>query len=140
MEIFPYANIVVGILLFIVGVIFHWIGQLVSVINWEFARKIGIREKKTLPEFEVYERGMATAEAIIGWIYVVAAVGLFYNIPWSYTLAWFPGSILVYHSISYWFWIGNQNKSGNPTTSNKFRIVWFLLNLITGVLCILIAW
>lgn len=140
MEIFPYANIVVGILLFIVGVIFHWIGQLVSVINWEFARKIGIREKKTLPEFEVYERGMATAEAIIGWIYIVAAVGLFYNIPWSYTLAWFPGSILVYHSISYWFWIGNQNKSGNPTTSNKFRIVWFLLNLITGVLCILIAW
>lgn len=140
MEIFPYANIVVGIFLFIVGVIFHWIGQLVSVINWEFARKIGIREKKTLPEYEVYERGMAIAEAIIGWIYVVAAVGLFYNIHWSYTLAWFPGSILVYHSISYWFWIGNQNKSGNPTTSNKFRIVWFLLNLITGVLCILIAW
>lgn len=140
MKIFPFANILVGILLFIVGVIFHWIGQVVSVINWEFARKIGIREKKTLPEFETYERGMAMAEALIGWIYAIVAIGLIYDIIWVYPLAWFPGSILIYHSISYWFWIGNQNKSGKSTTSNKFRIIWFLLNFITGIFCILIAW
>jgi len=35
--------------------------------------------------------------------------------------------------------IGNQNKSGNPTFSNKFRITWFMLNFITGILTILIA-
>ena len=140
MELFPYANIIVGILLFVVGGVLHWIGQVVSVINWEFARKIGIREKKILPEYEVYERGMAMAEALIGWVYIIVSVGLTYNISWVQTLAWFPGSILVYHGLSYWFWIGNQNKSGNSTTSNRFRIIWFLLNFITGVLCILIAW
>jgi hypothetical protein len=139
MELFPYANIIVGILLFVVGGVLHWIGQVVSVINWEFARKIGIREKKTLPEYEVYERGMAMAEALIGWVYIIASVGLTYNISWAQTLAWFPGSILVYHSLSYWFWIGNQNKSGNSTTSNRFRIIWFIVNFVTGVMCILIA-
>ena len=49
-EIFPYANIIVGILIFIVGFIFHWIGQLISVINWDYATKIGLQEKKMLPE------------------------------------------------------------------------------------------
>ncbi|MFX1275427.1 MAG: hypothetical protein ACFFBP_13985 [Promethearchaeota archaeon] len=140
MILFPFANLIVGILLFIVGVIFHWIGQLVSVINWEFARKIGIREKETLPEFEVYERGMAIAEALIGWIYGIAAIILIYNITGAFFLAWFPGSILIYHSLSYWFWIGYQNKTGNPTASQKYRITWSLLNFITGILCILIAW
>lgn len=35
-HLFPYDNIVVGILILIVGFVFHWIGQLISVIDWEF--------------------------------------------------------------------------------------------------------
>lgn len=32
-SLFPHANIVVGILIFLVGFCFHWLGQLVSVLN-----------------------------------------------------------------------------------------------------------
>jgi hypothetical protein len=42
-HLFPYDNIVIGVLIFIVGFCFHWIGQLVSVINWKFASKIGLQ-------------------------------------------------------------------------------------------------
>ena len=139
-EIFPYANIIVGILILIVGFIFHWIGQLISVINWDYATKIGLQEKKMLPEFRVYEHAIAVADVMIGWVYGIVAVGLILNISWAYKFAWIPGVVLIYHSISFWFWIGNQNKSGHKMTYNSFRIVWFLLNLITGILCILIIW
>ena len=139
-QIFPHANIIVGILIFIVGFIFHWIGQLISVVNWNYATKIGLQEKSMPPEFKVYEHAIAVADVMIGWIYGIAAVGLILNISWAYKLAWIPGVIMIYHSLSYWFWIGNQNKSGRPTTTNKFRVVWFLLNFITGILSILIAW
>lgn len=139
-NIFAYANIIVGILIFIVGFIFHWLGQLISLINWDFAVKIGVQEKNLLPEFKVYEHGIATADVLIGWIYGITAVGLILNIPWAYKLVWFPGVIMIYHSLSFWFWIGNQNKSGNPTISNNFRIGWTLLNFITGCLAIMIAW
>lgn len=139
-QIFPYANIIVGILIFIIGFIFHWIGQLISLINWDFATKIGLQEKKLLPEYKVYEYAIAIADVMIGWIYGIAAVGLILNASWAFKLAWFPGVIMIYHSFSYWFWIGNQSKSGHPTTSNAFRIAWFLLNLITGVLAVLVAW
>ena len=139
-EIFPYSNILVGILIFIVGFIFHWIGQLISVVNWNYATNIGLQEKTMLPEFKVYEHAIAVADVMIGWIYGIVAVGLIFNISWAYKLAWIPGIILVYHSISYWFWKGNQNKAGHKITTNTFRIGWFLLNFITGILCILIIW
>ena len=140
MQIFPYDNIIVGILILIVGFIFHFIGQLISVINWEYAKKIGLQEKDMLPEYKVYEHAIAVADVCIGWIYGIAAIGLILNISWAYQLIWFPAVIFIYHSFSYWFWIGNQNKLGNKTTSQGFRIVWFLLNLITGIMCLLIAW
>lgn len=139
-EIFPYANILVGILIFIVGFILHWIGQLISVINWNYATKIGLQEKTMLPEYKVYEQAIAVADVMIGWIYGIAAIGLILNILWAYKLAWIPGIILIYHSISYWFWKENQNKTGHKITANSFRIMWFLLNFITGILCILIIW
>ena len=78
-QIFPYANIIVGILVFIVGFMFHWIGQIIYLVNWDFATRIGIAEKNMIPEFKVYERGIAAADAIIGWIYGIAAVGLIIN-------------------------------------------------------------
>lgn len=139
-QLFPYANIVVGILVFIIGFIFHWLGQLVSIINWEFAEKIGLQEKKAPPEFKVYEHGIASADAILGWIYGIAAVGTILDIPWAYKLLWFPGVVMIYHGLSFWFWIGNQNKLGHPTTSNTFRVIWFLLNFITGILALMVAW
>lgn len=79
MELFPFANVVVGILVFIVGFIFHWLGQLVSVINWDYANKIGIQEKKILPEYKVYEHAIAVADVLIGWVYGIVAVGLILN-------------------------------------------------------------
>ena len=139
-QIFPYANIVIGILIFIVGFIFHWIGQLVSVISWDFAQKIGLQEKKLIPVFKVYEHAIAVADVALGWIYGIAAIGLILNASWAYKLAWFPGVIMIYHSISYWVWIGNQNKSGHPISSSTFRVIWFLANFVPGLLAVLLAW
>ena len=139
-QLFPYANIVVGILIFIIGFMFHWVGQIISLVNWDFAARIGIAEKNMIPEFKVYERGIAAADAMIGWIYGIAAVGLILNVQWAYRLVWFPGVILVYHGLSFWFWVGNQNRAGYPINSKRLRIGWSLTNLITGTLAILIAW
>ena len=139
-QLFPYANIIVGILILIVGFGLHFVGQLISLVNRDFAVKIGIWEKDMIPEFEVYERGIAVADVMIGWIYGIAAVGLFFNAPWAYKLAWIPGVIMVYHGLSFWFWIGNQNKLGHSLITNRFRIMWFIANLVTGVLAILVAW
>jgi hypothetical protein len=139
-EIFPFANIIVGILIFIVGFIFHWFFQLISAINWNYATKIGVQEKKMIPEYKVYEHGTAVADSLLGWIYGIAAVGLILNISWAYKLAWIPAVILIYHGLSFWFWKGNQNKSGHKMTSNSFRVAWFLLNFVPGILCILIIW
>jgi hypothetical protein len=139
-QIFPYANIIVGILVLIVGFIFHWIGQLISTIDWNFATRMGFQEKKLIPEFIVYEHAIAVADVAIGWIYGITAIGLILNTPWAYRLTWFPAVIMIYHSFSFWFWVGNQNKSGHPITPSPFRAVWFLANFITGVLAVLVAW
>jgi len=139
-ELFPYDNVIVGILVLIVGFGFHWIGQLVSIVNWDFATKIGIQEEKMLPEYKVYEHATAVADVMLGWIYGIAAVGLILDESWGYKLIWIPGAIMIYHSLSFWFYIGNQNKAGHPTTPNSVRIVWVLLNFTTGILAILIAW
>ena len=139
-QIFPYANIIVGILIFIVGFLFHWIGQLISVIDWDFAKRIGLQEKKALPEYKVYEHAIAVADVMIGWIYGIAAVGLIINTSWAYKLTWFPGVVMIYHSLYYWFWVANVNKSGNPIHSSTLRTIWFLANFVTGVLAVLVAW
>lgn len=77
---------------------------------------------------------------MIGWIYGIAAVGLILDVSWAYKLAWIPGVILVYHSLSFWFWVGNQNKLGHPLITNRLRVTWFIANLVTGVVTILVAW
>ena len=50
-HVFPYDNIVVGILILIVGFGFHWIGQLISIVNWELAIKLGIQESNMPKEY-----------------------------------------------------------------------------------------
>ena len=89
-QLLPYANIVAGLLIFIVGFGLHFVGQLISLVNREFAVRIGIWEKDLIPEFEVYEKAIAVADVIIGWTFGVAAVGLIMDESWAYKLAWIP--------------------------------------------------
>lgn len=140
-EVFPYANIVTGVLVFIIGFVLHFIGQLISVLNWDFATKIGVQEKGAPPEYRVYEHGIAMSDVLIGWLYGLAAVGLILDITWGYILAWFPGVVFVYHSLGFWFWSANQKKAGHdfPFAKNPARPIWFLANFTTGVLTILVA-
>jgi hypothetical protein len=139
-QLFPYANVVAGVLVLVVGFAFHWIGQLVSVIDWDFATRIGLQEKDAPPEFRVYEHGIAVADVAIGWIYGIAGVGLIAGASWGFTLAWFPGVILIYHSVSAWFWFGNQKKAGYALMSDSTRIAWCLVNLVSGLLVVAVAW
>lgn len=139
-QIFPYANIVTGILVLVIGFLMHWIGQLVSIINWEFAARIGLQEKGMPKEFKVYEHAIAVADVTVGWTYGLAGVGLILGTPWSYELIWVPGTILIYHGISAWFWFGNQKKIGHQLLTGSFRAIWCSINLITGILAVAIAW
>ena len=59
---------------------------------------------------------------------------------WAYESAWIPEVVMIYHSLNYWFWIGNHHKIGIKSVTTRLRISWFLLNLVTGILVILIAW
>ena len=139
-QIFPYANIITGVLVLIVGFLFHWVGQIICLINWEFATKIGVAEKGLIPEYRVYEKAIAVADVLTGWIYTIAGIGLILGATWGIKLAWFPGVIFVYHSLSFWFWSKNQRKAGHRLMPDSARIIWFLVNFITGILAILIAW
>jgi hypothetical protein len=139
-QIFPYANIVTGVLVLVVGFLMHWIGQLVSIINWEFATRIGLQEKGMPNEFKVYEHAIAVADVAVGWTYGLAGFGLILDTPWAYQLIWFPGAILIYHGISAWFWIGNQKKIGHQLVTDSLRVIWSSLNLVTGILAVAIAW
>jgi hypothetical protein len=137
---FPYDNIVVGILILIIGFGFHWIGQLISVLNWNFASKIGLQEPGLTKEYKVYEHAIAVSDVLIGWIYGLVAIGLFLNVSWGYKLLWFPGIVLLYHSFQFWFWTKNRRKDGNRLESDVLRIGWFLTNFLTGGFAILLAW
>ena len=138
--ILPYSNIVAGILIFIIGFCFHWLGQFISVLNWNLATRLGLQEKELLPEYKVYEHAIAVADSAMAWLYGVAAVGLILDAEWGYKLAWIPGSILLYHAISAWTWEGNRRKTGHRVWSNFMRIGWCTANALTGVLTLLVAW
>jgi len=139
-HLFPYDNIVVALLILIVGFCFHWVGQLISVLNWDFATKIGLQESKLLKEYKVYEHAIAVSDVFFGWIYGVASIGLFLNASWGYKLAWFPGIVLSYHSLNFWFWTRNRRKDGNKLIADFVRIGWFTANFLTGLLSIILAW
>ena len=101
--------------------------------------KIGLVELEILPEYEVYERAIAKADVAIGWLYGIAGVGMIMGAHWGYKLAWFPGVVFVYHSISFWFWTENRRRAGHKLMSDAGRIGWFVANFITGILAIAIA-
>jgi len=138
-QIFPFANIIVGLLILILGGGLHWLGQLISVINWDLAMKLGIVDEKITPEYKTYEHGIAMADSILGWIYTLAAIGLILDYSWAYELIWIPAAIFIYHGISFYFWVGNQTKLGKPTYERNMHIFWPLINIGIGLLGILIA-
>lgn len=137
---FPYSNIIVGTMILIVGFGFHWVGQLISIMNWELAERFGLQEKNLTPQYKVYEHAMAAADSVTAWVYGVAAVGLIMNADWGYELAWIPGAILIYHAISAWVWEKNRRKMGHKLWSETMRIGWCSFNAITGILAIAVAW
>ncbi|WP_340818250.1 hypothetical protein [Methanolobus sp. WCC4] len=140
LEFISGLHIFVGILILIVGFIFHWIGQLISILDWDLATSLGLQEKDMPPEFKVYEHAIAVADVSIGWTYGIAAVGLVLGLPWAVKLVWIPGVILIYHSLSFWYWTGNRIKLGYHLETRRLRVAWSLLNFITGILAIIIAW
>ncbi len=139
-QLFPNAHLVLALLIFLVGFLIHWVGQIISLIDWDLSVKLGISDDNTTAEYKTYEKGIATADALIGWTYGLAVVGLLLNQPWAYKLIWVPGVVFVYHGLSFWFWIGHQLKLNNPTATPLMRFSWASLNLITGSLAIWMAW
>ncbi|NNG17122.1 MAG: hypothetical protein HKM89_11645 [Gemmatimonadales bacterium] len=139
-QVFPYDNVIAGVMVLVVAFGFHWMGQALSLLNWELATRLGLQEKEMLPEYRVYEHAIAVADVSIGWLYGVAGVGLLLGAPWGYKLAWFPGVVLLYHAISFWMWIGNQRKAGYRVTSSSLRVGWTVANMVTGLLAIVVAW
>ena len=137
---FPYDNIAAGVLILIVGFLFHWIGQLISVLNWGVAMRLGLQEKEAPPDFKVYEHGTAMADVTVGCIHGIAGLGLILGASWGFKLAWFPGVILIYHSVCYWFWTRNRRRAGYQLHTDSLRIGWSLANIITGILTVLVAW
>jgi hypothetical protein len=138
--VFPYDHILAGIAVLIVGFAFHWCGQLVSVLNWNFATKLGLQEKKMLPEYKVYEHAIAMSDVAVGWLYAVAGIGLLLGTPWGFKLAFIPGAILLYHSLNAWFWEGNRRKAGHGLWGNAMRFAWCSANFLTGAVAILVGW
>ncbi len=137
---FDHANLVAGVLILLVGFLAHWVGQTISVLNWKLGTRLGLQEKGLTPEYKVYEHAIAVADAAIGWLYALAAVGLFLNAEWGYKLAFIPGSILTYHAISAWVWEGNRRRAGNGLWSDRMRIGWCAANAAAGVFTLAVAW
>ena len=79
---------------FVIGFRSRWLGQLISLLNWDLAKRLGLREKELLPEYKLYEHAIAVADTAMAWLYGVAAIGLILDTEWDYKLSWIPGSIL----------------------------------------------
>ncbi len=134
------ATFVAAILVLIVGFGFHFLGQLISVINWELACRLGLQERDVPEGFYAYEYGQAVGDVLMAWIYPLAALGLLLGADWGYQLAWIPGAILTYHALSAWFWEVGRRSIGHGIWSDRFRLVWCSANFGTGILTLAVAW
>ncbi|MDJ0627101.1 MAG: hypothetical protein QNJ44_02480 [Rhodobacter sp.] len=137
---FPYANILAGTLVLIVGFGFHFCGQLISVVNYDYACRLGLQEKDLPPDYFPYEYGTAMADVLLGWTYGLAALGLYLGASWGYGLAFLPGSVLLYHSLNAWFWEAARRRDGKGLWTNRFRNIWCGANFLTGLLTLAVAW
>lgn len=139
-KLFPFANITTSILILIVGFGYHWLGRIARLLNWQPATYKGLQKFDAPGNSETYQHAMAETDVAIGWIYGVVGFGLFLGSSWAFTLAWIPGIMLFYHGINYWFWTGDEKKAGHKVVTRPMRVEWFLINIITGILTILVAW
>ncbi len=137
---FPHANLLAGLLILIVGVGFHFCGQLLSVLNWPLAERLGLQEANMPPGYRAYEHGTAMGDVLLGWTYGLAALWLFLGADWGYKLAAIPGAVLVYHALCAWFWEVDRRRDGNGFWTDRFRAAWCGANLITGLLALATAW
>lgn len=137
---FPYDNVVAGVLVLVLGFVFHWMGQALSVFNWDLATRLGLQEKAAPAEYRVYEHAIAVADTSIGWVYGIAGLGLLLDQAWGYKLAWVPGVVFVYHGISFWVWTHHQYRAGHRLIHPSVRHAWIIANLVTGLLVIVVAW
>jgi hypothetical protein len=140
-QLFPYANVVAGVLVLLIGFGLHFGGQLFSVIDWDRATDLGLQEPGMRPEHRAYEHAIAVSDVLIGWTYAIAAVGLILDASWAYAWAWIPGVVLTYHALGFWFWTRNHLAAGvdYSTTRTPVRQIWAIANLATGILTILVA-
>ena len=53
-QIFPYANVVAGVLVLVIGFGIRFGAQLVSAIDWDLGTKLGLQEKGMRPEHKNY--------------------------------------------------------------------------------------
>ena len=137
---FPYANVLAGLLLLIVGFGFHFCGQLLSIPNWPLAERLGLQEANMPSGYRAYENGTAMGDVLLGWTYGFAAFGLLFGADWGYAIAVIPGAILTYHAACAWFWEAGRRRDGHGLWTNRFRTTWRGVNLGTGLLALTVAW
>ncbi|MDJ0827729.1 MAG: hypothetical protein QNJ16_19750 [Rhodobacter sp.] len=137
---FPYANILAGLLVLVVGFGFHFGGQLVSVLDWQRACRWGLQEAAMPADYYPYEHGTAMGDVLLGWSYGLIAIGLFAGADWGYALACVPGTVLLYHSLCAWFWEVDRRRAGHGLWTNDFRATWCGSNAAAGVLALAVGW
>lgn len=137
-ELFPYANILAGSLVLIVGFGIHWLNQLSLFMHWELMPKDGFGIHM-LTNASKYDRFIAISDVTIGWIYGIIGIGLFMGTSWGYLLAWIPGLFITFEGISYWIITGKKNLQGIKYSYFN-RIEWSILNIITGLFILFVAW
>ena len=140
-QVFPYANVVAGLMVLVVGFGAHFVGQLISIVDWDLATRLGLQEKGLRPEYRHYEHAIAVSDVVVGWTYPIAAIGLIVDAPFGYACAWLPGAILTYHAVGFWLWTAHHKAAGDEyaTTRAPLRQVWAVGNLSTGLLTLAVA-
>jgi hypothetical protein len=135
-EPFPFAHIIAGILILIVGFGFHFLSQLMGYLHWEPEVKHGFIINMPVKS-KGYAHIIALSDVLIGWSYAIIGSGLYLGKSWGYVLAWIPGIIFTFEGIGYWFWSGHQQRFKDPL---RTRIEWSTLNIICGLFIVLVAW
>ncbi len=138
-EFLPNIDTIAAIAILIVGFGFHFCGQLISVLNWKAAQRLGLQEPDLPPGYYPYEHGTAVADVLIAWVYGMAALGLFMGTHWGYQLAAIPGAILLYHGIGAWFCEADRRRQGTGLFSDRLRLLWCGANIATGALALTVA-
>ena len=136
----PWIRVVAGMAILVLGLDFHWLGQLVSLLDWDRATRLGLQERSLPGAYKVYEHAIAVADVGVGWVYGLAALGLFLDARWGHQLAFVPAAIFVYHGIGAWVWEGNRRADGHGLWSDAMRIGWCAANIGVGVLVLAVAW